>query len=604
MLRTRQFGAYEIVRKLGRGMTDVYLGYDALANRPAVLKIVEESPDSLTQLVLEAERRGAAIQKELHELDSRVLEIYEYGDLDGCFFVAMEYAEGRNVAEILRQEKRLEPRRAAQYALEICDQLARLHSFVTDIDGHKRAVVHGDIKPSNIQIGPNEEVRLLDFGIAKAITFTHNLTHHDLGSPSYCSPERLSRGQVDHHTDLWALAVTLHEMVAGTPPYQAQNTRKLESLIQSRRPPRALPDDCPPALRAIINKALAGELHSRYASAAALAQDLQLFLQSRPTRAEQEKRVSWHTNATIDRPQSEAEPRTWRLRRILGVLAVPGALVLGLLAGLIVLVPIAWFAWFWKQSGPLRAPVSAAAVRSDWDLFQRLRRENDFLGVISPVNSLQEPLRARFLATADEIIERYRNSSNPSVQDFDWRTAASCLQHAVELNPADMSAKGKLALCLGYVHLSNPQSAKSSFEQSASLLPRSPDPRLGLARLYVYAFGNVGKALAEFQEAQRLGFQLGPREMEQQADGYRIRAGKELAAARKSLQEPSLRLARRDLDRARHLYEPIAGFSRVSESLEELDQAGQAIQKLEDALHKPPPPKKRHKPTGRSRRWL
>lgn len=94
---------YEVVRKLARGMTDVYLAFDTRANRQAVLKIVEESPDPLTQLILEAERRGAAIQKQLHEADSRVIEIYEYGEWDGYFFIAMQYIEGRTVWEILKQ---------------------------------------------------------------------------------------------------------------------------------------------------------------------------------------------------------------------------------------------------------------------------------------------------------------------------------------------------------------------------------------------------------------------------------------------------------------------------------------------------------------------
>ena len=109
VLRTRQFGAYEVIRKLARGMTDVYLAFDTSANRHAVLKIVEESPDALTQLILEAERRGADLQKQLHDADSRVIELYEYGHLDGFFFVSMQYIEGRTVAEILKQEGRIEP---------------------------------------------------------------------------------------------------------------------------------------------------------------------------------------------------------------------------------------------------------------------------------------------------------------------------------------------------------------------------------------------------------------------------------------------------------------------------------------------------------------
>src|SRR5215467_2309538 len=289
-------------------MTDVYLAFDAETSRYAVLKIVEISPDSLTQLILEAERRGAELQRQLHDADSRVIEIYEYGEKDGCFFIAMQYIEGRTLAQILVEETRIEPARAARFAVEILSQLAQLHSFTAEIDGQPRSVVHGDIKPSNVQIGGDDEVRLLDFGIAKALTFTHSRTHMSLGSPSYCSPERLSRGQVDLQADLWAVGVTLYEMIAGSPPYQAQDTRKLEELIQSRRPPRALPDDCPSALTAVLNKALAGDLHQRYVSAASFETDLRLFLMNRPTIAETERRTAWNTNPTVEKPRLHGIP--------------------------------------------------------------------------------------------------------------------------------------------------------------------------------------------------------------------------------------------------------------------------------------------------------
>jgi len=235
-LHFTRFGKYEIIRKLGRSMTDVYLALDPEPNRRVVLKIVEQCRDALTELVVDAERRGAMIQQQLHARDPRILEVYEYGDQNGCFFLAMQYAEGHSLAEVVRKAGRLDAARTARYGAEICSQLQTLHSFQAEIDGQQRAVVHGDIKPHNIQIGPRDEVWLLDFGIAKVITATRNLTQHNLGSPAYCSPERIRNGNVDPFADLWAAGVCLYEMVSGIPPYQAQTTRKLENLIQSRRP--------------------------------------------------------------------------------------------------------------------------------------------------------------------------------------------------------------------------------------------------------------------------------------------------------------------------------------------------------------------------------
>jgi serine/threonine protein kinase len=647
VLHTKQFGNYDIIRKLGRGMTDVYLGFDKQTNRHAVLKIVEDSPDPLTQLIMQAERRGAALQQQLHQLDPRIIEVYEYGDRDDCFFLSMQYIEGRTVAQILKEEKRIDPHRAARFAAEICSQLDKLHSFLADIDGQKRAVVHGDIKPSNIQIGNDDEVRLLDFGIAKAITFTHSLTHHNLGSPSYCSPERLSRGQVDHHADLWALGVTLYEMVAGAPPYQAQDTRKLENLILSRRPPRTLPDDCPSGLKAIITKALAGDLHQRYVSAAAFESDVRSFLQNRATVAERQKRVAWNTNATVERSKDEQEPAAeqnttiaklvsgwrptgliaklkpgWSTARIAAVLSILGALFWGLLAGLLVFIPAGYYYSFRNQSAPLRdkmdlARESVARINASWDLYRRLEKQNRFLGEFSPARTLYEPMRSGLLAAADEIIDRYRTSSDPSIQDFDWPKGQLCLQHLVDLGEKDKSVRGKLALCTGYGNLVRGEAmppeqraqwmetARANFTNASDLLPRAPDPHLALARISVYAAKNIGTGVAELKEAERLGYRLGPREMEEEADGYRFRASQELAEARKyrrssrEIAQRYLRLAQRDFDRARQLYEPIAGFSNVSVALRQVDDDDRTRRQMDDYLRQPP----RKRNVSVRRRW-
>jgi hypothetical protein len=453
---------------------------------------------------------------------------------------------------------------------------------------------------------------------------------------------------VDHHADLWALGVTLYEMVAGTPPYQAQDTRKLENLILSRRPPRALPDDCPSGLKAIITKALAGDLHQRYVSAAAFESDVRLFLQDRTTVAERQKRVAWNSNATVEKNKDEEELAAplnatvakplagwrptgliaklkpgWSTARIAAVLSILGALFWGLLAGLVVFIPAGYYYSFRSQSAPLRDRMdigreSVAELNATWDLYRRLEKQNNFLGDFSPVRSLYEPLRAGLLAGAEEIIDRYRTSSDPLIQDFDWPKGELCLRHLVDLGAHDKSIRGKLALCTGYVNLLHGESvppeqraqwmetARARFGEAADLLPRAPDPHLALARMLVYASKNVGKAIAELHEAERLGYQLGPREMEEEADGYRFRAGQELSEARKyrrssrEIEQRYLSQARRDFDRARRLYEPIAGFSNVSVALRQVDDDDRTRQQMDDFLRQPPP---RKRSAGVRRRW-
>ena len=585
-------------------MTDVYLACDTELNRPVVLKIIEHSRDDFTQLVIEAEHRGSLLQKQLHQIDPRILQIYDFGEQNNCFFVAMEYFEGKTLAEILHVEHRFEPKRAARYAAEICSQLRTLHSFVSDVDGRKKAVVHGDIKPSNVQIGANDTLRLLDFGIAKVITFTHNLTHHNLGSPSYCSPERISKSQVDQNADLWAVGVSLYEMVAGMPPYQAQDTRRLENLIQSRRPPRALPQECPAAMKAIIAKALAGNLERRYTSAEAFENDLRAFVENRAVLAERERPMFSEANDTVERNGSTvlSKPKQTGTRIAAVRIKKPSsdltnvavALLAGILAGLLIFIPIGYFYRSWAAANSLRgrrdfAHESIQAIDSDWKLYRELKKKHRLLGDFSPVAGLDGAMHANLVAAGDNLLDTFRSSSDAELSDFDWAKTRVCLRHALEIDPDDTKAKGELGLCNGYLNLKLNKAALSvdNFRQAQSYLPRSPDPHLALARVYVYGFHNVGQGVAELQKAEQLGYKLGPREHEEEADGYLYRAewalshAKRFPATAKQDRAKWLQLARGDMDRARTLYEPIVGFSNVSTNLDQLHQDSLEQVKLE-----------------------
>ena len=591
-------------------MTDVYLAREGAGGRTIVLKLIEESSDDFTKVAVEAEKRGAQLQRQLHTLDPRILEVYDFGELDNCFFVSLEYFEGQTLAEILNKDKRLDPIRAARYGAEICSQLRTLHSFVSDVNGRMTAVVHGDVKPSNIQIGANDELKLLDFGIAKMITATHNLTRHNLGSPSYCSPERLNSSQVDVHSDLWALGVTLFETLSGSPPYQAQDTRRLENLIQSRRPPRALPDDTPAPLRAIIAKALAGDINHRYHSAQEFETDLRAFLDQRQPAAINQK-ASWEANATLQknngptvrtspgpnsnptrltsRPVPPVPVRAFPRKRkfLLSNLAI--AHLAGILAGLLMLLPVVYYYRIQRATEPIRSKRDYAhdppeTLASDWALYQSLKSRNSLLGRLSPVTWAETVFRDNLLAAGDNILDGYRASSDTKPGDFDWSRAKMCLRHALEIDPSDARVKGKLAIADGYLNVvQHPKTPKASlsidsFRQASSYLPKSPDPHLGLAYVYVYAFRNIGEAMPEFEQAQRLGYQLGPREATQEADGYLYRSEYELSKARRTVSSNReaagkwIDMSKADADRARALYVPLVGYSNVSHNLEQIDQ--------------------------------
>ena len=275
---SRKIGKYEIVRKLGRGgMADVYLAQDGENGGTVALKLIEHAMDADTIAAIDAERRGAGLQAHLAAIDPLVARVYDAGDADGFFFVAMEYIAGQDLAELMRQGP-LALEFATGVAIAVAKTLDHAHNLEIAINGKSfRGVVHGDIKPKNIRIDARGEVRVLDFGIAKALSMSRRLTRNEFGSVPYASPERLDSGDVNVGSDLWSLAVMLYEMVTGLQPYQAGNTEWLERMIRSRIAPPPAPDPCPEPLRRILIKAMAPNPSLRYPSAREFAADLEAF---------------------------------------------------------------------------------------------------------------------------------------------------------------------------------------------------------------------------------------------------------------------------------------------------------------------------------------
>ena len=470
------FGPYEIIRRLGKSMNSVYLARDTRADRQAALKLIKSGPDTASQMVLEAERRGAAIQQRLHSLDPRVIEVYDYGDLEGYFYIAMQFVEGRNLAEVLRHDGRMSAYRAARIALEICGQLEKFHAFRPG-DGAALSVVHGDIKPSNIHLGLNETVRLLDFGIAKSLRPDRDSTFHNFGSPSYCSPERLGRSLVDQQADLWAVGATLYEMVAGAPPYQAEDTRKLERLIQSGRPPRALPASCPAALKAVIGKALAPSARRRYKSAAAFGEDLKAFLEGAETAAESERRGAWKPNPTLESGQAskpKSKPRRWPRASRRRVLRRAGRIASALgcvLAGMVLFIGTSYCSRYWRAS-------RETDLNTRWFSYTDAQAQFGFLGRYSPAEFLRPDLRTA-----------YEKASALALDRRDWERAELYLGRARDLGAADPQIAGKLALARGFraLHAGQRDNARDQLLQAARDLPHAPDPHLGLARVAMLA---------------------------------------------------------------------------------------------------------------------
>ena len=147
--------------------------------------------------------------------------------------------------------------------------------------------MHADLKPGHLLVGAAGDVKVLDFGIAKALAKTTQVTTNNWGTSAYASPERLEHGHVNEHVDFWSLGVILYEMLAGHRPYPLldRNRSQLEQAIRTNQPRAPLPDSTPPELTAIVSKLLAYQVERRYQSAAAIRADLQLFLDGQTPQA-------------------------------------------------------------------------------------------------------------------------------------------------------------------------------------------------------------------------------------------------------------------------------------------------------------------------------
>lgn len=264
---------YELGRRIGRGgMAEVFVARDRLLDRPVAVKVLfpEHAKDPL---FVERFRREAMSAAGLNH--PNIVGVYDWGQVNNTYYIAMEYVQGRTLAEILQANVRLSVLQACDIAVEVASALA---------SAHQHGVVHRDIKPANILVGSTGQVKVADFGIARAVgaAVEQNLTQTGavMGTATYFSPEQAQGSQPDPRSDLYSLGVVMYEMISGEPPFVGDNAiavayKQVHDQPQSLR---SKEPDVSPAFNAIVMKCLDKDPLRRYASAAELADDIRRFV--------------------------------------------------------------------------------------------------------------------------------------------------------------------------------------------------------------------------------------------------------------------------------------------------------------------------------------
>jgi tetratricopeptide (TPR) repeat protein len=602
----QQLGPYEIIKAIGHGMAgSVFLARDTRTQQRVALKLVPHGSDHDALEILAAERWGAELQKQLSQVSTHVPTVFEHGDHESGYYVAMEYLDGENLSALISRG-RLPAEQAAGIAIELCRFLESAHSFETVIgDREFRSVVHGDLTPRNVRITSSGKVKVLDFGIAKAISLSRKVTRNDFGTLWYLSPERLESGVVDEYVDFWAIGVMLFEMVGASRPFQAEDTRRLERLIVSRRGAPPL-DGCPAGLQSVIAKLLAATPDERYASAQAIREDLERFRSGRPTHAEQE---GW-PNRKSDEPETrrtqlpadtdKEKTRRTVVSRIPGLGRIPVKVRrLTALALIFIVVAVVgndiWINVSADEVAQWAATRELEQMGEVWDRYDDLSGRDYFqLSTLS----LEHFLTQRSMELADRVIANYRTSL-PTVREAQWKSARDVLARAAAVAPDDRQIRAALRYCEGHLHRINGEAkrarrqfaeaqkdltnAVAAFREAAELRTNWPDPFLGLGRTFIYGLQDLDRGADALRQAEKFGYAPGERETTQLADGYRLR-GDTLVRNSKQLSEMPqerdyLERAAEAYRQALTLYLSLEDFSKLGASIRQCQQALNRVEK-------------------------
>jgi serine/threonine protein kinase len=270
-------GRYEILAKVGHGaMGVVYRAQDPTIRRVVALKVLPADPASTAEQAGTVSRSIAGFfEREAQAagalLHPAIVTLYDAGRDGPWYYLAMEFVEGGTFAVEIARTGKVDAARAVDVVSVVADAL----DFA-----HERGVIHRDIKPANLMILPDQSVKVADFGIARLSSAASTMTGDMMvGTPHYMSPEQVRGGKIDGRSDLFSLGVVLYEALTGRKPFQAETLAAVLNSIMNSTPPATHEIDpaIPPALSAIVAKAMSRDPESRYARGKDFAAELRRF---------------------------------------------------------------------------------------------------------------------------------------------------------------------------------------------------------------------------------------------------------------------------------------------------------------------------------------
>ena len=265
-LAGRRFGGYEILEELGSGgMGKVYRARNVTLERIVALKMlapVFSSDQAFVQRFLKEARSAARLNH------PNIVQIYDFGNVDGVYYLAMEYVNGESLRGYVKRG-----------ALNERDAVAVVREALRALGvAHAEGIVHRDIKPDNIMLTNKGELKLVDLGIAKRLDEDQDLTQtgQAVGTPQYISPEQVKGMRVDARADIYSLGATFYHLLTGRPPYKGTSAAVVMSmhLTEPLPDPRTFEPSLSEGVCRILRKMLAKERDERYADVAALDLDL------------------------------------------------------------------------------------------------------------------------------------------------------------------------------------------------------------------------------------------------------------------------------------------------------------------------------------------